>query len=235
MDSEPNCFELCVEQSRLRGQICDVLCWQLPCGSSSRCRSAARELRAKRVPVSHEFARLIHRYCAVDTNDVLVNCGQSVSENEIDELESWFEANPRAESVLVLAQQSLREARAVELRSWGRSIVRHRDAAAYALIAMEGPQEIALAAMEIHNAAVERFIALAQKGPMLAKSACANDWKETLNQLGISVFGTTRLLEPNKIACLTPACQYHVSGLSHHYGSGGLGVPLVALWPGERD
>jgi pimeloyl-ACP methyl ester carboxylesterase len=197
-------------------------------------------VRAKRMRVRFELAGLIERDRGTDGHDGPEGFGHRRADAAgpdvaRGELENWVDANPKAELALALAQQSLRSAEAIECRSWGRAIARHRDAAAYASIAMEGPEEVGRAAVEIHNAAVERLLVLAQKGPMLSKSANPNDWQETLHQLGIAAFGTTRLLVPDRIGCLAPACEYHVSGFSHHYGSRGLGVPLVALWPGERD
>jgi pimeloyl-ACP methyl ester carboxylesterase len=50
----------------------------------------------------------------------------------------------------------------------------------------------------------------------------------------VSVAGTTRLLAPDRIGRLVCADEYHVSGFSHHYGSDGLGVPVVALWPPDH-
>jgi pimeloyl-ACP methyl ester carboxylesterase len=93
---------------------------------------------------------------------------------------------------------------------------------------------IALRAQKTHDAAVARLLILAQKGPLLANSPLESDWLATLRQVGVSAAGTTRLLTPHKIARLVLADEYHVSGFSHHYGSDGLGVPLVALWPPDH-
>jgi hypothetical protein len=150
------------------------------------------------------------------------------------DLEVWFDTHPSTELALVLAERSYRQARALECRSWGRAIALYRDAGAYASIALGGREAIALRAHETHDAAVARLLVLAQKGPIFAVSALESDWLATLRQLGISVAGTTRLLAPDRIGCLVSAGEYHVSGFSHHYGSDGLGVPLVALWPPDR-
>ena len=142
---------------------------------------------------------------------------------------------PEPQLALVLAERSRRSAQANEGRSWGRAIGLYRDAAAYASIALEGPGVIGQRAQEAHNAAVERLIELAQKSSIVAKSACRTDWLVTLQHLGIATAGTTRLLAPDRVGRLIPAEEYHVSGLSHHYGSDGLGVPVVALWPTDCD
>jgi hypothetical protein len=149
-------------------------------------------------------------------------------------LEGRFATHPSPEIALVLAERSYRQARALECRSWGRAIARYRDAGAYASIALEGMEPIALRAQETHDAAVARLLALAQKGPVFAGLALESDWLATLRQVGVSVAGTTRLLAPNRIGRLVPADEYHVSGFSHQYGSDGLGVPLVAMWPPDR-
>jgi hypothetical protein len=150
-------------------------------------------------------------------------------------LEDWFETQPSPEVALVLAARLYRQARALEGRSWGSAIARHRDAAAYASLAQEGPEAIAVRAQETHNAAVGRLLELAQQGPMLARWDPRSDWLATLHHLGIETVGTTRLLAPHRIVRLGRADHYHVSGLSHHYGWHGLGVPLVAEWPSECD
>jgi pimeloyl-ACP methyl ester carboxylesterase len=149
-------------------------------------------------------------------------------------LEAWFDTKPSPELALVLAERSYTQARGLECRSWGGAIARYRDASAYASIALEGMEAIALRARETHDAAVRRFIVLAQRGPLLSGLCLDSDWVATLRQLGVFAAGTTELLAPDRIACLVPADQYHVSGFSHYYGSDGLGVPLVALWPPDR-
>ncbi len=103
------------------------------------------------------------------------------------------------------------------------------------MIALEGPQAIGPGARDIHNGAVGRLLALAQKGPIVGKSSARTDWCATLSELGIATVGTTRLLAPERICSLRSACEYHVTGLSHHVRSDGLGVPCVALWPPDRD
>jgi hypothetical protein len=150
-------------------------------------------------------------------------------------LADWFDEHPSPDLALVLAERSYRDARAVEFRSSGRAIVMHRDAAAYASIALEGPGVIGERAQRVHNAAVLRLLVLAQESHIHMESAPQTDWLATLHQVGITTTGMTRLLAPDRIVHLVPACQYHVSGLSHHYGSDGLGVPCVALWPSECD
>jgi hypothetical protein len=158
----------------------------------------------------------------------LDECGGAVG------LEGRFDTHPCPEIALVLAERSYRQARALECRSWGRAIARYRDAGAYASIALAGTEPIALRARDTHDAAVARLLVLAQKGSVLAGLAHESDWLATLRQIGVSVAGTTRLLAPDRIGRLVPADEYHVSGFSHHYGSDGLGVPLVALWPPDR-
>jgi hypothetical protein len=150
-------------------------------------------------------------------------------------LEDWFDTQPNPELALVLSERSYRQARAIEGLSWGRAIALYRDAAAYASIALEGPEPIGLRAQGAHNAALGRLLDLSQKGPISVKFNLETDWLAALHHLGVATIGTTRLLAPDRIGCLARACEFHVSGLSHHYGSEGLGVPLVALWPPDRD
>ena len=197
-------------------------------------------VRAKRMPAIYGLIDLMRRPGEARSRDDLefsVLCSEGLAEFDGagGRLEDWFDAHPSPELALVLAERSLRRARAIECRSWGRAIGLHRDAAAYASIALEGSGVIGQRAQEAHNAAVGRLVDLAQKSPILAKSALRTDWLATLHHLGIATAGTTRLLAPDRIGRLVPADEYHVSGLSHHYGSDGLGVPLVALWPSDRD
>jgi hypothetical protein len=196
-------------------------------------------VRAKRMPVTHALIDCVHQVDeARNRDDVECSLAGRQEVAEVDAAggsEGWFDSQPSPELALALAEQSYSQARALECRSWGRAIARHRDAAAYASLALEGSEAIAARAQKTHNAAVECLLELAHQSPILGKWEQGSDWLATLQELGITTVGTTRLLAPNQIGCLSPADQYHVSGLSHHYGSHGLGVPLVALWPRECD
>jgi hypothetical protein len=197
-------------------------------------------VRAKRMPAIYGLIDLMRRPGEARSRDDLESCilcreGLAEFDGVGGRVENRFDANPSPELALVLAERSLRRARPIECRSWGRAIGLYRDAAAYASIALEGSGVIGQRAQEAHNAAVGRLVDLAQKGTILARSAPRTDWLATLHHLGIATAGTTRLLAPDRIARLVPADEYHVSGLSRHYGSDGLGVPLVALWPSDRD
>jgi hypothetical protein len=197
-------------------------------------------VRAKRMSATHDLIDLMRRPGEARSRDdlefsVLCREGLAESDGAGDRLADRFDAHPSPELALVLAERSYRRARAIECRSWGRAIALHRNAAAYASIALEGPGVIGQRAQEAHNAAVGRLVDLAQKSPIPAKSALRTDWLATLHHLGIATAGTTRLLAPDRIGRLVPADEYRVSGLSHHYGSDGLGVPFVALWPRDRD
>jgi hypothetical protein len=196
-------------------------------------------VRAKKLPVTHAVIECIHRAGQARSDDdvelVLPGHQEAATVDAAGGLEGWLDTQPSPELALVLAERSYRQARALECRSWGRAIAGHRDAAAYASLAQEGSEAIAVRAQETHNAAVKRLLELAQQSPIFAKWEPGTDWLATLHQLGIYTVGTTRLLAPQQIGCLTPADRYHVSGLSHHYGSHGLGVPLVALWPSDCD
>jgi hypothetical protein len=190
------------------------------------------------MPATHALIDRMSRVDEARNRDDLefsILCRQGVDEvDAAGGLEGWFDTQPSPELALVLAERSYRQARALECRSWGRAIARYRDAGAYASIALQGVETIALRAQETHDAAVARLLVLAQKGPVLSDLALENDWLATLRQLGVSAAGTTRLLAPDRIGRLVPADEYHVSGFSHHYRSDGLGVPLVALWPPDR-
>jgi hypothetical protein len=196
-------------------------------------------VRAKRMPATHALIDCMNRFDETrrrDDLDSFLLCREGVAEVDADGgLEGWFDTQPSPELALVLAERSYRQARALECRSWGRAMARHRDAAAYASLAQEGSEAIAVRAQETHNAAVGRLLKLAQQSPTLAKCEPRTDWLAILHHLGIKTIGTTRLLAPDRIGRLRPAAEYHISGLSHHYGSHGLGVPLVALWPSDRD
>jgi len=195
-------------------------------------------VRAKRMPATHALIDCMNRVDEARRRDDLES--YVLSREGLDkyegagELEGWFDTHPSPELALLLAERSYRQARALECRSWGRAIARFRDAGAYASIALEGTEAIALRAQKTHDAAVARLLALAQKGPVLAGLTLESDWLATLRQLGVSASGTTRLLAPDRIGRLVSADEYHVSGFSHHYGSDGLGVPLVALWPPDH-
>jgi hypothetical protein len=190
------------------------------------------------MPAIHALIDCVSRVDEARRYDDLESCilsRQGLAEvDDAGGLEGWFDTQPSPELALVLAERSYRQARALECRSWGRAIALYRDAGAYASIALGGMDAIALRAQETHDAAVAHLLVLAQKGPLLSNLALESDWLGTLSQLGVSVVGTTRLLDPDRIGCLVPADLYHVSGFSHHYGSDGLGVPLVALWPRDR-
>jgi pimeloyl-ACP methyl ester carboxylesterase len=177
-----------------------------------------------------------HEALRRDDLEYSILCSEGLAEvDAAGGLEAWFDSRPSPALALVLAERSYRQARGLECGSWGRAIARYRDAGAYASIALEGIDAIALRAQEIHDAAVARLVVLAQTGPLLSALGLESDWLETLRQLGVGAAGTTDLLAPDRIACLVPACEYHVSGFSHYYRSEGLGVPVVALWPPDRE
>ena len=69
---------------------------------------------------------------------------------------------------------------------------------------------------------------LAQKSSILSKSARPTDWLATLGTTGHRDRGDDTPFCPGPGRALVPADEYHVSGLTHHYGSDGLGVPVVA-------
>jgi hypothetical protein len=198
--------------------------------------------RAIRIPATRAFIDLIRRPVEIyghndrDLEHSILSHEPSVGlDAATGELEDQFDCHPSPELAFVLAAQSYRRARALECQSWARAIALHRNAAAYASIALEGPQPIGLRARDIHNAAVARLLALAQKGPIAGRLSARTDWRATLSGLGIATVGTTRLLAPERICSLENACEYHVSGLSHHYGFDGLGVACVARWLPDRD
>jgi hypothetical protein len=190
------------------------------------------------MPATHALHECVNRVDEALRRDDLefsILCRQGALEvDAAGALEGWFDTQPNPDLALVLAERSYRQARGFEYRSWGRAIARYRDAGAYASIALGGMEAISLRAREIHDAAVSRLLVLAQKGPILSGLALESDWLATLRQLGVSAAGTTGLLAPDRIARVVPADDYHVSGFSHHYGSDGLGVPIVALWPPDR-
>ncbi|HEV3163713.1 MAG TPA: lysophospholipase [Isosphaeraceae bacterium] len=197
-------------------------------------------VRASRMPAVHSLGDFMRRPGETRSHDdleSLVLCREGLAEADgtTGELAVWFDAHPSPQLALVLAERSYRQARAIECRSWGRAITLHRDAAAYASIALEGSGAIGERAREAHDAAVVRLLELAQKCPILSKAELGTDWQATLHRLGIATIGTSRLLAPDRIARLVPADEYHVSGLSHQYASAGLGVPFVALWPPEHE
>ena len=158
-------------------------------------------VRAKRMPATHALIDCMNRVDEARRRDDLES--YLLSRERLDELkgagglEGWFDTHPSPELALVLAERSYRQARALECRSWGRAIARYRDAGAYASIALEGMEVIALRAQETHDAAVARLLILAQKGPVLADLALESDWLATLRQVGVSAAGTTRLLAPD--------------------------------------
>jgi pimeloyl-ACP methyl ester carboxylesterase len=197
-------------------------------------------VRARRVPLTHAFMDTLHRAAEVRRPGILAQ--RNLGWSDSDELEEGrfqpsesCDTQPSPEVAVVLADDSYRQARAIELRDWGKALALYRDAAAYASISLEGSDAISSEAQALHNAALKQLIRLVQQGPIISGLCAQGCWQATLNRLGIFTVGTTRLLIPERISCLRSTCEYHVTGLSHRYESDGLGVPLVALWPPDRD
>ncbi len=149
-------------------------------------------------------------------------------------LESAFDRRPNSELALPLAERSYREARAADGLAAGRPLAPYRDAAAYAALAIGGPAPVEARAISVHNAAIVHLLRRAQ-GPHGSRSPDRpTGWREALGRLGVEVSGPSPLLDPSRLVGLDPAADYRVEGLGRHYGSEGLGVPVVVHRPNDR-
>ena len=116
----------------------------------------------------------------------------------------------------------VRPGRWVEARSevhpWSRSLIAARDEARRAAIVADPTDPDPSTAIASHNAAVERLLRLAWG---------RGDGPSVLGALGISVDAANEQLDPNRIEHLEIAADYKITGLSHRFQAGGLGVPVV--------
>jgi pimeloyl-ACP methyl ester carboxylesterase len=107
----------------------------------------------------------------------------------------------------------------------GSAISWYRDAAALAWLALNDPASSSPElAIRIHNGAVARLVRVSQAeaGP------AGRNWRQVLEEQGITVQTTTPYLDPHQIADLRVAGDLRVKGMARVYHRGGLGVPLVA-------
>jgi len=149
-------------------------------------------------------------------------------------LASAFDRRPDPDLALALAERSYREARAADGIPAGRPLALYRDAAAYAALAVGGPAPVEARAISVHNAAVVHLLRRAQGPHGLRSPDRPTGWREALGRLGVEVSGPSPLLDPARLVGLTPAADYRVEGLGRHYGSDGLGAPVVAHRPNDR-
>ena len=131
---------------------------------------------------------------------------------------------------LAAAELALDAGRRAEGHAWSRALSAYRDAARSAATALaSSPGADPLRAIAIHNAAVERLLRLTWE------RGSGREAQQVLAQLGITVAGANAQLDPGRIESLDIAADYRVSGLSHRYLRGGLGVPVVVRWQNPRE
>ena len=197
----------------------------LACVVSSGCEG----VRARRETLAHAAADVLSRPVASHRHDGLdgiVLEREGLSRTNADDQEaalaSRFDARAEAGPALTMAERSYRRGLGAEGHSWGRAAAAYRDAAAFASAALDDPGPLGSRAVGVHNAAVERLVRLAW-----GDSGGASG-REALGNLGIATVVNTPQVALDQVERLTVAADYRVSGLSHHYASPGLGVPLVA-------
>lgn len=197
----------------------------LACVAASGCNG----VRARRETLAHAAADVLRRPVESHHRDglddlVLEREGLSRSGGDVQEAElaSRFDARAEAGPALAMAERSFRRGRAAEGHSWGRAAAAYRDAAAFASAALDDPGPLGSRAVGVHNAAVERLVRLAW-----GHSGGASG-REALSRLGIATVVNTPQVPLDQVENLTVAADYRVTGLSHHYASPGLGVPMVA-------
>ena len=199
--------------------------------------SGCHGVRARRTPALNAIGDRAIRPLEVlrhDDLDEMVLAREGWSRADSDGLASAFDRSPDPELALVLAERSYHMARAAEGLAKQRAIALYRDAAAFAVLAIVGSAPVEARAISVHNAAVLHLLRRAQGPRLIPAPNRPTGWRETLAGLGVGSSGPAPLLDPARLAGLTPSADYHVKGLDHHYTSRGLGVPLVAHRPNDR-
>ena len=170
-----------------------------------------------------------------DDLEAMVLDREGLEQGDSDSLAAAFDRDSDPETALVLAERTFREARAANGIAKRRSLVLYRNAAVYASLAIGGSAPIESRAIAVHNEAITRLLRGVQGRHIPHLSDRTTGWREALAQIGIQASGPAPLLDPARITGLTPAADYRVLGLDHQFGSPGLGVPVVAHRPNDRD
>jgi pimeloyl-ACP methyl ester carboxylesterase len=140
-------------------------------------------------------------------------------------LEARVQAEPETDAALAMAELSLRAGLIWGSTSPTSAMAWYRDAAALAWLALTDPKfSRSDLALRIHNGAVARLIRASQEeaGPI------GRNWRQVLEEQGISIRTTALYLDPPRIADLRVTANLRVKGMDHVYRTTGLGVPLVA-------
>jgi pimeloyl-ACP methyl ester carboxylesterase len=141
-------------------------------------------------------------------------------------LETQLAARPETDAALALAELSYHIGVSGQSMKPAVAIGWYRDAATLAALALSDPdathRELAT---EIHNRAVTRLIRLCQTKRVHLSTQ--QDWRAILGSNGLVVRGSSRYLDPERIGDLRVCDDLRVEGMDHHYGTSGLGVPLV--------
>ncbi len=136
---------------------------------------------------------------------------------------------PEANRTLALAELHYRAGRS-RMRVQSEAAGRHyRDAAAYAILALNDPELQPLdhdqfhRAVELHNKAIDALVRSTWFERMLPGAG----WGELLGRSDIALESWTPYLNGSQIVDVSIARDYYVGDMQHRYTTDGLGVPLV--------
>jgi hypothetical protein len=149
-------------------------------------------------------------------------------------LEDRLQTQSEPDGALALAELSYHIGVIFQSGSLCEAMVRYRDAAVLAALAVADPGSRRTdLAVDLHNRSLARLIRLAQTKK--ARQTGSPNWRQILEAEGLAVHSSTAYLEPARIGDLRVAADYRIEGMGHIYRASGLGVPLVAHRWTERD
>lgn len=136
---------------------------------------------------------------------------------------------PEADRTLALAELNYRAGR-TRMRLQTEEAGRHyRDAAAYAILALNDPEVQPLSheqfhrAIELHNKAVDALV----RSTWFERKLPGVGWGDLLGRSGITLESWNTYLNGSQIMDVSVARDYRVGDMQHRYANDGLGVPLV--------
>ncbi len=163
--------------------------------------------------------------CAVLAGQGLLEVALADPDFGARQLEQRLRTQPEPNGALALAELSYHAGLRHQTGDPVTAIIWYRDAAVLASLALaeRGGSQPDLAT-RIHNESLARLIRVSQSSIVRQ----GRSWRDVLGQQGLVINGSSRYLDPTRIADLRVASDFRVTGMNHVYYTNGLGVPVVA-------
>jgi pimeloyl-ACP methyl ester carboxylesterase len=186
-------------------------------------RNALDRARAE-LPLRPESRAVLARYQVRGTDPL------EAAEQLESRLQTSGGADPAA--ALTLAELWIRVAARRRHHDPALAVCAFRDAAAAAALSLRDCRSIAPErAIELHNEAVAEMLELTNQEAPRGNAR----WNEYLAGMGVTTRAVHDFVDPARFERVGPTRNVRVTGMQHRYVGPGLGVPVVALRPNDRE